>query len=172
VDEPFHLAQVNIARMIAPFDSPELASFAALLDEINALADASDGFVWRLQGGEGNATYLRPYDDDFILLNMSVWTSIDALKAYAYQSAHADVMRRRREWFSRFEQPTATLWWVRAGDIPTAGEAVARLEYLRVHGPTCFAFTFKTTYPASADGLVLPGNRRARPCAAGSIADE
>ena len=167
MDDLYSLAQVNIARMLAPLESPELASFVALLDEINALAERSPGFVWRFQGDEGNATYLRPYDDDRILFNMSVWSSIDALKAYAYESAHGAVMRRRREWFSRFEQPNVALWWVRAGSIPSVGEAVARLAHLQEHGPSVYAFTFRSSFAASADGLELPGAERARPCAAG-----
>ena len=98
-----HLAQVNIARMRGPLESAVMADFVARLDEINALADASPGFVWRLQTSEGNATYLRPYDDDRILFNMSVWRSLEDLRAYVYRSAHAEVLRRRAEWFTRMD---------------------------------------------------------------------
>jgi len=115
----YHLAQVNIARLLAPIDAPQMRDFVALLDEINALADESPGFVWRLKGAEGNATYLRPYVDDRILFNMSVWTSIEALRTYTFGSAHAGVLRRRSEWFSRFEKPNVALWWLPAGSVPS-----------------------------------------------------
>jgi heme-degrading monooxygenase HmoA len=166
MDDRYSLAQVNIARMRLPLEDPEMESFVALLDEINALAEGSPGFVWRFQGAEGNATYLRPYDDDRILFNMSVWESIDALSAYAYESAHAAVMRRRREWFTRFEQRNIALWWIRAGSIPSVGEALERLRYLQEHGPTTYAFTFKSSFGASSDGLALPETEKARPCGA------
>lgn len=163
----FQLAQVNVARMVEPLEHPSMASFVALLDEVNELAESSAGFVWRFQGADGNATYLRPYDDDRILFNMSVWTSVEALRAYAYGGAHADAMRRRREWFSRFEQPNVALWWVREGTRPAVSEALARLEHLQRHGPTAVAFTFKTAFAAAEEGLALPEPPKGRPCAAG-----
>src|SRR5215510_773225 len=100
-----HLAQVNVARMLEPLDSPRMAGFVARLDEINALADRSPGFVWRLQTEAGNATDLRPFDDDRILLNMSVWETIEALRAYVYESAHREVLRERHSWFEKFDGP-------------------------------------------------------------------
>ncbi len=99
----YHIAQVNIARMKAPLDSPVMEGFVKRLDEINALADRSPGFVWRLQGGEGNATYLRPYDDDRIPFNLSVWETVEAPKDYVYKKAHAEPFRDRREWFEQFD---------------------------------------------------------------------
>jgi heme-degrading monooxygenase HmoA len=143
----FHIAQVNIALAKAPVDSPLLADFAALLDPVNALADESPGFVWRLQTEEGNATAIRAFDDDRLIVNMSVWESIDDLTNFVYRSPHVEVMRRRREWFERIEV-FMTLWWVEAGHIPTVGEAEQRLDHLRAHGPTPFAFTFKARYAA------------------------
>ena len=143
----YHIAQVNIARMIAPLEDPAMAEFVALLDEINALADRSPGFVWRLQTEQGNATYLRPYDDDRILFNLSVWETIEELKAYVFKSAHGEVMARRRQWFERFEGRYVALWWVRAGHIPSVEEAKQRLEYLREHGESAYAFTFKRPFP-------------------------
>src|SRR5262245_52447199 len=118
-----HLAQVNIARMKGPLDSPVMAGFVARLDEINALADRSPGFVWRLQTGEGDATYLRPYDDDRILFNLSVWESIEHLRQYVYRSAHAEVLRSRQEWFRKFESVHLALWWVPPGHLPSVDEA-------------------------------------------------
>src|SRR5688500_12650815 len=113
--DAFHLAQVNVARMKEPLESAAMSGFVARLDEINALADRSPGFVWRLQTSEGNATYLRPYDDDRILFNLSVWESAEALRAYVYGGAHAELLRQRHQWFSRFEAAYMALWWVPAG---------------------------------------------------------
>jgi heme-degrading monooxygenase HmoA len=142
-----HVAQINIGRMKGPLDGPIMAGFMARLDDLNALAERSDGFVWRLQGEEGNNTYLRPYEDERIIVNMSVWESIEALRAYVYNSAHAEILKQRREWFEKFESSMLALWWVPAGHIPTVEEAKQRLASLEAHGPTAFAFTFKTTFP-------------------------
>jgi hypothetical protein len=142
-----HLAQVNIARMKGPLESAVMAGFVARLDAINALADRSPGFVWRLQTGEGNATYLRPYDDDRLLVNLSVWESIEPLRAYVYRSAHVEVLRHRHEWFSQFESASLALWWVPVGHRPSVDEAKKRLAYLTDNGPSAFAFTFKVTFP-------------------------
>lgn len=151
----YHLAQVNIARMRAPLDDPLMADFVARLDEINALADRSPGFIWRLQseGGEAPATYLRPYDDDRILFNLSVWESIEQLKGYVYTTAHGEVMRKRREWFDKFEGMYQALWWVKAGHIPAVAEAKQRLEYLEAHGESAHAFTFKRSFPPTESEL-------------------
>jgi heme-degrading monooxygenase HmoA len=142
----YHLAQVNIARMRAPLTDPVMAEFVARLDEINALADDSPGFVWRLQTAEGNATYLRPYEDERILFNLSVWESIEQLKEYVYRNAHHEVMRQRRQWFEKFDGMYAALWWIDAGHLPTVEEAKRRLEYLQQHGDTAHAFTFKRIF--------------------------
>jgi hypothetical protein len=142
-----HLAQVNIGRMRDALESATMAGFVARLDEINALADRSEGFVWRLQTDAGNATYLRPYDDERILFNLSVWQSVEALRAYVYDSAHVELIRRRQEWFARFEGVYLALWWVPAGHRPSVDEAKARLARLASEGPTPFAFTFRTLFP-------------------------
>ena len=151
-----HVAQVNIARPKAPVDSPLLADFKALLDPVNAIADATPGFVWRLQDDSGNATGLRIFDDE-LMVNMSVWESIDALWDFVYSSDHLAVMRRRREWFRRMEL-FMCLWWVPAGHIPDVPEAEERLTHLREHGPTEHAFTFKQRF-APPD----PAEREAKP---------
>jgi hypothetical protein len=148
---PYHLAQVNIALMRAPLDDPIMVEFVSLLDEINALADRSPGFVWRLQTEAGNATYLRPYDDDRILFNLSVWLSIEQLKEYVYKSAHGAVMRRRREWFEKFDGMYMALWWIKAGHIPTVEEAKQRLDHLRENGESVQAFTFKNIFPPTEE---------------------
>ena len=159
-----HLAQVNIARMTAPLDSPVMAGFVARLDEINALADHSDGFVWRLQTDAGNATYLRPYDDDRILFNLSVWRDVESLKHYVYKTAHAELLRQRREWFEHFDGMYLALWWVPAGHIPSVDEAKQRLAHLEANGPSQFAFTFKTVHPPDRSFVASLDWTMFRPC--------
>jgi hypothetical protein len=143
----WHLAQVNIALPHEPVDSPALAGFVAMLEPINAIADASPGFVWRLQDESGDATSIRPFDDERLMINMSVWESIEALWAFVYDSRHLDVMRRRREWFTRMAESYMCLWWVPAGELPSVADARERLDHLREHGPTPYAFTFKLRHP-------------------------
>jgi Domain of unknown function (DUF3291) len=143
----FHLAQVNVARLSAPLDSPRLADFVANLEPINAIADASEGFVWRLQTEAGDATALRFMDDDWLIVNMSVWESLEALRSYVYRSRHADVLRRRQEWFGRMIEAHVALWWIEAGTLPTLDDAQERLLRLRADGPTPDAFTLREPYP-------------------------
>ncbi len=157
------LAQVNIARLKAPLDSPQLADFVAALDPVNAIADAADGFVWRLQGDQGNATDVPVFGDSGLIVNMSVWRDADALNAFMYLPAHREVLRRRREWFERVQEAMTVLWWVPAGHRPTVAEAEERLLWLREHGPTPFAFTLRDTHPAP-DGS--PAGRPFAGCAA------
>jgi hypothetical protein len=142
-----HVAQVNVARLRAPLDSPELADFVALLDEINELGDTSPGFVWRLKTPGGDATSFRVFDDDSLLVNLTVWESIEALTNFTYRSAHKDVMRRRGEWFVLLEEAYLALWWVTVGHRPSLAEAEDRLSYLRRHGPTPEAFTLHNRFP-------------------------
>src|SRR5205807_2891927 len=143
----YHLGQCNVAKLRAPLDSPLLAEFVAALEPINALADRSPGFVWRLQTEDGDATAIRAFDDGRLIVNMSVWESIEELAQFVYRSAHTDVMRRRREWFERIRL-YFVLWWVPAGQAPTVSDAEVRLAHLREHGPTPFAFTFKQRFAA------------------------
>jgi Domain of unknown function (DUF3291) len=143
----FHLAQVNIGKVRGPLDGAVMAGFMARLDEINALADMSPGFVWRLQTSEGNATYFRPYEqDDQILLNMSVRESVEALRHYVYKTMHAELLRERNNWFEKFAGVYMALWWVPVGHLPGIDEAKKRLAHLEKHGPTQFAFTFKNVF--------------------------
>jgi len=142
----YHVAQVNIGKIRAPLEDAQMAGFVNRLEDINALADGSPGFVWRLQTPAGNATYLRPYDDDRILVNMSVWESIEAIKNYVYRTAHAELLRHRQEWFEAFAGSYMALWWVPVGHIPGVDEAKKRLAYLEKHGPSQFAFTFKSVF--------------------------
>jgi Domain of unknown function (DUF3291) len=144
----WQLAQVNVARARFPVDSAQMADFMALLDPINALADGTEGFVWRLQTEAGDATALRPFDDDRIMINMSVWESFAALRSFVYLSRHLEVMRRRREWFERMAEAYLALWWIPAGQLPTIADARDRLDILRERGPSPAAFTFHDRYPA------------------------
>lgn len=160
----FHLAQVNIARALGDMNDPIMAEFVAALAPINAIADESPGFIWRLQTEDGDATAVRPYADDRILINLSVWEGLDALREYVYRSDHAAVMRRRREWFERIPEVYVALWWVAAGHRPTPTEAVERLDHLRVHGPTPYAFTFRETFDPR--GEPVRARRRADECPA------
>ena len=152
----FELAQLNIAVMKAPLESPAMADFVANLDRINALAEAAPGFIWRLQTEEGDATALRPLGDN-VLVNMSVWQDVAALNRYVYRSAHVEVMRRRKEWFERMAEAYLVLWWVPRGHRPTIDEASARLALLRAHGPTPRAFNFRNAFaPPDAGPTASP----------------
>ncbi|MFF7972185.1 DUF3291 domain-containing protein [Streptomyces sp. NPDC007905] len=142
------LAQVNIARLKFPLDSPQLKDFVDALDPVNAVADASDGFVWRLQNDSGNATDIAVFGDEWLIVNMSVWRDVDALTAFMYQGLHRELLSRRRDWFERLAEAVTTLWWVPAGHRPTVAEAEERLLHLRAHGPTPYAFTLRTLFPA------------------------
>jgi hypothetical protein len=142
----YELAQLNIGVVRGPMDSPIMAEFAGNLDRINALAETAPGFVWRLQTPEGNATAIRPFENENTLINMSVWQDIDSLRKFVYRSAHADILRRRREWFDKLNEAILVLWWVPRGHRPTVEEAIARLEVLRRQGPHPEAFSFRETY--------------------------
>lgn len=142
----YHLAQLNIARLLAPIDSPQLAEFVAQLNTVNAVADAADGFVWRLQSDDGDATAFRPFGED-TLVNMSVWRDLESLRGFMSDERHLAVMRRRRDWFELMQSAHLVLWWVPVGHIPDAEEARQRLEMLNANGPTPEAFHFRESFP-------------------------
>jgi hypothetical protein len=150
----YHLAQLNVGLARAATGSPELADFMAGIVPVNAIADAEPGFVWRLQDGDGpGATALRPRGPD-LMVNMSVWLTLEALRDFVYRNGpHLDFMRRRREWFHRMPEEHLVLWWVPAGHIPDLDEALSRLDLLRRDGPSPLAFTFRDPYgpPAQPD---------------------
>jgi hypothetical protein len=151
-----HLAQLNIARLRMSLDSAELADFVALLPEINALADGWPGFVWRLTDDTGgDATSLRPFGAD-IIVNLTVWESIEALVGYVYRSAHLEPLRRRREWFTPLSGPHLVLWWIPPGHVPTLTEAADRLATLARSGAGPAAFTLRERYPAPTGELSAP----------------
>jgi hypothetical protein len=152
----YELAQLNIGIIRGPMDSPVMADFAANLERINALAERSPGFVWRLQTEDGDATAIRPFEDENMLVNMSVWRDVDSLNSYVYSSAHVEVMRRRREWFERMTEAFLVLWWVAQGHRPTVAEGVAKLEILRTKGPTPEAFTFRKAFSPPDAALFQP----------------
>ena len=132
-------------------DGPVMAGFKAALESINALADEAPGFVWRLQTEDGDATAFRPYEDERMMVNMSVWESIEALRAFVYTSGHTSVMRERKRWFERLET-YLVLWWIPAGHEPTIAQAKERLEHLKRRGPTAYAFTFRMCFPVPDAG--------------------
>jgi Domain of unknown function (DUF3291) len=148
-----HIAQVNVARALGPLDSTPMAGFMAALAPVNALADAAPGFVWRLQTEAGDATAVRIGADPLVIVNLSVWESLEALWAFTYGSAHVGVMQRRRIWFERPAEAHLALWWVPAGAPPAVDEATARLAALRRDGPSPHSFDFK--HPFAPDGEPL-----------------
>lgn len=147
----FHLAQINIGRLVAPITDPKVAEFVSQLEPVNALADRAPGFVWRLQSASGNATDIAYNDDPSMLLNMSVWDSLESLRNYVYRSDHARVLRDRAKWFVKLDKPVYCLWWVPAGHIPTVAEGRERMEHYQEHGSTRFSFWFSKPFPAPAD---------------------
>ena len=143
------LAQLNIARMKFDFEAPEMAGFVARLDEINALADGAPGFVWRWIG-EGEAATAEEHFDANLLVNLSVWQDLEALRNFVFRSNHSEVMAQRKQWFERMEQAYTVLWWVPQGHVPSLAEARDRLERLRADGPTPAAFTFRQNFAPDA----------------------
>lgn len=143
-----HIAQINIARARAPMDDPVMAGFVARLDDINALADFSPGFVWRLQTEDGNATSVQAFADPMMLVNLSVWKTPEDLKQFVFHSDHVNVMRQRRKWFEPLGDVPYALWWIEAGRIPSLAEARERLTYLQRNGESEFAFSFASLFKA------------------------
>jgi hypothetical protein len=141
----YQLAQLNVGRIKGPIDSPIMADFVADLDRINALAEQSPGYAWRLQTEDGNATALSPLGEN-VIVNMSVWEDVASLNHYVYKTAHVEVMKRRKEWFEKMPEQFMVLWWVPRGQWPSVADAVARLEHLRAHGPSERAFTFRKAF--------------------------
>ncbi len=184
------LAQINIAKLKAPIDSPLLADFAAQLDHVNAMAESSQGFVWRLKDETGNATNLSstaPWGAEYIV-NMSVWQDVDSLKNFAYQqSNHVGVLRRRNEWFDQMSGPHLALWWLHDDQRPTLLDAKRRLDHLEAQGESEYAFNFKKSFSPEqcifpswylqtllrlADDALIHGQRIAEWCGHGPILEE
>jgi hypothetical protein len=153
----FQLAQINIGRVLAPVDDPRIAGFVAELESINALAEASPGFVWRLKSDSGNATDIVYNNDPLVLVNMSVWRSVEDLRAFTYAGRHREILRQRAQWFEKMTLPHSCLWWIPAGHIPTVAEGRERLEHYQKHGATEYSFWFsdsgQTKPPARASSI-------------------
>jgi hypothetical protein len=143
----FHIAQVNVAQAKAGTESEVMQGFVSRLDEINALADRADGFVWRLKEESGSATATRVFDDPLLLINMSVWANVESLKHYVYKSLHVELIKDREAWFNKMGESYQALWWIPAGHIPSIEVAQKQLEYIRKHGPSAQAFTFAKPFP-------------------------
>jgi hypothetical protein len=150
-----HLAEINVARLRYPLENPRVAEFVENLDRINALAEASEGFVWRLKDDAGNATQIRAYDDPMIIVNMSVWSSPEALYGFAYRTAHRSFVQRRKKWFDLFGTAYLALWWVKAGPFPDVAEGRRRLAHLERFGPTPWSFNFRRPFPEGGDAQAL-----------------
>ena len=142
----WNLAQVNIARMLAPLDDPVMADFVNNLDRINALAEQNEGFIWRLVDESNNATSIKIFDDDYLVVNMSVWKSIDHLFDFTYKTAHIEILKRKKEWFTKLSDAHLACWYVPESYTPTIRDAEERLNYINQHGITPFAFTFKERF--------------------------
>lgn len=143
------LAQLNIALAKYPLDAPEIKEFVDNLELVNGIAESSEGFVWRLKDESGDATNIQAFDDPNMIVNMSVWDSVDSLKNFMFRTHHRDFMRRKGDWFHRLPEDTYVLWWIEEDHIPTLEEAIERLEHLREIGDTPYAFTFKTNFTQS-----------------------
>jgi hypothetical protein len=153
-----HLAQLNIGRLKAPIDDPVIDDFRMNLARINSVAEASPGYVWRLQDDSGNATSIKAFEDELEIINLTVWESIEALADFTYRSSHVELLRRRRDFFEVPDQPILCLWWIRKGTVPTVEEAIARLDHLRAHGPSPRAFTFRHRFEPGSDDVEVSGS--------------
>ena len=151
--DQWNIAQLNVANALYPLDDERMSRFVDQLDTVNSLADSSRGFIWRLQSDKGNATDIKVDDDPMVIVNMSVWQSVDALFNFAYKSAHQKVVADRRQWFKRHDRDYQVLWWVPVTHHPSVEEGMERLRLLREIGPSAEAFTFKAKYQApNTDG--------------------
>lgn len=143
----YHIAELNIGRLVAPVDDPRVADFVDNLTRINQLGHQTPGFVWQLLTEDGDSTAFRIFEGDDMLINLTVWEDIESLYKFAYSSEHVEFFRRRREWFHKLvDYPALVLWWVPAGHQPTLAEARDKVLYLKEHGPTPLAFTFKQRF--------------------------
>jgi hypothetical protein len=154
--QSYHLAQINVALMKAPLDDPSMTEFAAALNEVNAVADRSPGFVWRLQTASGNAADIQAYSDPKMLINLSVWQSVEQIKDYVYKTLHGEFFIRRRNWFERYQGEHLALWWIPADCLPTVEEGKAKLEQLALTGdsPECFTFAKPYSPPVTTQPLI------------------
>jgi hypothetical protein len=162
----WHVAQMNVGTVLHPLDDPRIAEFMGLLDQVNAMADASPGFVWRLQSAQGNATDIQVNDDPRFIVNMSVWRSVEALFDFVYRSSHRSVMAKRRNWFARPDRAYQVLWWIPAGSTPTIAQGLERLGWLDRNGASPHAFDFRNKF-APPGVLESPEDMQPQPYCAG-----
>ena len=160
-NDGYHLAQVNIARLLAPLDDPRLEEFVRRLPEINALAEQSPGFVWRLQTEYGDATAINAFNDPQLIVNMSVWESIEDLRAFVFSSEHLPVMKKRGQWFEKHQAIYFAMWWIAAGELPTIEQAQKRLAFLQAHGDSPYAFTWRKSFSPGVSHAMLPSGESA-----------
>lgn len=144
----YQLAEINIAKMKGVnIDDPIMQEFVDNLDRVNALAESSEGFIWRLKDDSNNATNLNPYDDEQIIINISVWRDVEALEQFTYKTFHTDFLKRRKEWFQTYGKAYYTMWWIKAGEFPTVEMAVKKLAVFQENGPSPEAFNFRMRFP-------------------------
>jgi hypothetical protein len=144
----YHIAEINIARMKGVnINDPIMKEFVDNLEKVNAIAESSEGFIWQLKDDNNNATEMNPYDDEQVIINVSVWESIESLESYIYKSMHSDFLKRRREWFHSFGKVYTAMWWVAVGEVPTLQDAVDKLEHLQVYGASEKVFDFRNKFP-------------------------
>jgi hypothetical protein len=151
----YHLAEINIAKMKGvDINDPIMKEFVDNLDLVNTLAEKSEGFVWRLKDESSNATNLNPYNDEQIIVNVSVWENIETLEQYMYKTFHSEFLKRRKEWFLKFGKAHTAMWWIPAGQVPTLEEAVEKLDYLQQNGPSKLVFDLRNKFPAPTEKTV------------------
>lgn len=140
------LAQLNIAQAKYDLDAPQIKDFVDNLDIVNTTAENTPGFVWRLKDDSGSATNIQAFDDPNMLVNMSIWRDVDSLKDFMFRTHHKGFMRRKGEWFHKLPQANYVMWWIEENHRPTIEEALHRLEHLREHGESAYAFSFKKVF--------------------------
>lgn len=151
----YHLAEINIAKMKGvDINDPIMKEFVDNLDLVNTVAEKSEGFVWRLKDESSNATNLNPYNDEQIIVNVSVWENIETLEGYMYKTFHSEFLKRRKEWFLKFGKAHTAMWWIPAGQIPTLEEAVEKLDHLQQNGPSQSVFDLRNKFPAPTEETV------------------
>ncbi len=146
-----HLAEYNIARLHRPLDDAENAEFVAALGPVNAIAESTPGFVWRLtddDGGSSTNVRIPEIDDPLVIVNLSVWTELESLRHYTTRSGHGAYLRRRRDWFDRLDDHSVVCWWVPAGERPGPSEGHRRLLHLRAHGPAATGWPLTQPFPS------------------------
>lgn len=143
-----HIAQLNIARALHAMDAPEMREFVDAIEAVNQVADSSPGFVWRFQDEPGNAPGLSTFDDPHLLINLSVWETVEQLRDFMFNSLHLDYLKRKKAWFEKLPEASFVMWWVAEGHVPTLQEAQQRLEQLRREGETASAFSFRSIFSA------------------------